>query len=291
MAPRSLPGVRALAGYRPSWLRRDLVAGIVLTHVAGPAGHGVRRAGRAAGDHGPVYDDPVPARLRGIRPVADSGAGAGLLARTDDRGHDPADPRLWRKSGARHRAGVDARADRRRDHDRGRGPEARVRRRPALQADADRLHERARADDPDRAAAQAVRLLDRRQRPDRRGTSVRGRAELGRCGRCGARDRAAQPGADPGAGAVAAARARRAGGGRRGDRGIIGVRSGRPRRVARRRPARGLSAADRAEPDLGSSVAGRGSVRDRARRARPTRSPPPRRSPRAPARRSMGTAR
>ena len=47
-------------------------------------------------------------------------------------------------------------------------------------------------------------------------------------------DRAGQPGADPGARAVASAGTRRAGGGRRRDRGIVGVRSGRPRRVARR---------------------------------------------------------
>ena len=47
--------------------------------------------------------------------------------------------------------------------------QARVRRRPALEADADRLHERARADDPRRAAAEAVRVLGRRRRADRRG--------------------------------------------------------------------------------------------------------------------------
>jgi high affinity sulfate transporter 1 len=38
MAPRSLPGVRALAGYQPSWLRRDLVAGIVLSTLLVPQG-------------------------------------------------------------------------------------------------------------------------------------------------------------------------------------------------------------------------------------------------------------
>src|ERR671935_1446393 len=38
MASPSLPGVRALAGYRRSWLRRDAVAGIVLTTILVPQG-------------------------------------------------------------------------------------------------------------------------------------------------------------------------------------------------------------------------------------------------------------
>src|SRR5919204_2001378 len=38
MASPSLPGVRALAGYRRSWLRRDAVAGIVLTTLLVPQG-------------------------------------------------------------------------------------------------------------------------------------------------------------------------------------------------------------------------------------------------------------
>src|SRR5438309_7681133 len=35
---RLLPGVRALASYRMSWLRRDVVAGIVLTTLLVPQG-------------------------------------------------------------------------------------------------------------------------------------------------------------------------------------------------------------------------------------------------------------
>jgi len=38
MGLHSLPGVRALAGYRVSWLRRDVVAGIVLTTLLVPQG-------------------------------------------------------------------------------------------------------------------------------------------------------------------------------------------------------------------------------------------------------------
>ena len=37
-APRWLPGVRALASYQPSWVRRDVVAGIVLTTLLVPQG-------------------------------------------------------------------------------------------------------------------------------------------------------------------------------------------------------------------------------------------------------------
>ena len=36
--PRSIPGVRALRGYRASWLRHDVVAGIVLTTLLVPQG-------------------------------------------------------------------------------------------------------------------------------------------------------------------------------------------------------------------------------------------------------------
>src|SRR5436305_12446709 len=38
MGSRSLPGLRAIAGYRRSWLRRDVVAGIVLTTLLVPQG-------------------------------------------------------------------------------------------------------------------------------------------------------------------------------------------------------------------------------------------------------------
>ena len=38
MTPRSLPGLRALATYKASWLRRDVVAGVVLTTLLVPQG-------------------------------------------------------------------------------------------------------------------------------------------------------------------------------------------------------------------------------------------------------------
>ena len=55
---------------------------------------------------------------------------------------------------------------------------------------------------------------------------------------------------------------------RRGrDRGIVGIRSGRPRRLARRDPAEGIPAADGAEPGIRPAAAGRWSAGDRACRA------------------------
>ena len=70
-----------------------------------------------------------------------------------------------------------------------------------------------------------------------------------------------QPGADPRDRPLAAARARRTRRGGRGDRGHLGVRSVEPRRLARRQPAQGLSAAHLAAPGVGFSAA-------RGRRAR-----------------------
>jgi MFS superfamily sulfate permease-like transporter len=36
MISRSLPGVRSLAGYHVTWLRRDVIAGVVLTTLLVP---------------------------------------------------------------------------------------------------------------------------------------------------------------------------------------------------------------------------------------------------------------
>ena len=96
---------------------------------------------------------------------------------------------------------------------------------------------------------------------------------------------------DPGARALAAADPRRARGGRRRDRSIIGVRSCRPWRLARRDPAPGVPAADRAQaPYPTFRCWSRERWGSRSSRS-PTRSPPPRRSPPAPGRRSTATAR
>ena len=159
--PGDLPSARGCAS--------DVVAGLVLSTLLVPQGMAYAELAGLPAITGLYTIDPVPARLRGVRAVADPRARPGLVAGADDRGDDPADRRRERRPGARGRAGVDARADGRRDHDRRRGRAARLRRRPALEADADRLHERPRADDPRRPAAEAVRVLGRRRRADRRG--------------------------------------------------------------------------------------------------------------------------
>jgi hypothetical protein len=236
-------------------------------HAAGAAGYGIRRARRAAGDHGPVHDDPLPDRVRRVRTFSGPRARPGRIAGADDRGNAAADPRLRRESGARDCARVDARADRRRADARGGDREAWVRRRPAVKADADRLRERPRTDDPDRTAAEAVRVLDRRERADQRGARVRARARIRQGCPRRRRGRRPQPRFDPRACALAATGARGAGSGRGCDRGLGGARSGIARRLAGRSPAQGISAADGAKPDIRPTAARRRRTRDRSRGA------------------------
>ena len=83
----------------------------------------------------------------------------------------PADARE-RRPRARRDAGLDARADRRRGDDPRRRGAARVRSGSAVEAHPDRLHERPRAHDPRGPAAEALRVLGRRERSDRRGEGV-----------------------------------------------------------------------------------------------------------------------
>ena len=83
-------------------------------HAARAPGHGLRRARRAAADHGAVHDGRLPRRLRPRRAVADPRPRPGFVPRADDRGDDPAARR--RQPGAGDRAGRDARAPRRADH-------------------------------------------------------------------------------------------------------------------------------------------------------------------------------
>ena len=233
-------------------------------HAPGASGNGVRGAGGPARDHRPVHDGPLPDRLRSVRSLSHPRARPGLLTRADDRGDAPADHRIRRRSRPCDRAGVDARPAGRCDRDR-RGPgEARVHCRPAVQAHPDRLHERARADDPGRAAAEALRLLDRGERTDRRGAEVRQRARVGgRRGRRRCRG-GGQPRADPDPPALAAPHPRRAGRGRRRDRRDLGARSLRPRGLARRDPARGAALPHLAEPGVRPPAPGCGSPRHRA---------------------------
>ena len=125
--------------------------------AARAAGHGLRRAGRAAAGHRPVHLDPLPARVRGLRAVAGPRARPGLLARADDRRHHRArccSPAATRPGPSRWPRCSALLVGRRHD---GRGARhVRLRRRPALQADPDRLHERPGADHRRRPAAQAA---------------------------------------------------------------------------------------------------------------------------------------
>ena len=237
--------------------------------VAGAPGHGVCRTRGAARDHRSLHVHPVPDRVRPLRTVPHPGAGARFLARADDRGHHRPAARGRRRSGARDRALVDAGVARRRRDDPGRGREARLRRGPALQAHPDRLHERPRPHDLDRAAAEALRVLGRRRRPRRGGAGVHRRRGRRRHGRGGPRDRDREPRGDPHA---ATPPAEAAGGADRGgarDRGRRGVRPRGARRLGRRHTAGGLPAVhDPRRLMVGPAVVGRWRVGDRPRRPR-----------------------
>ena len=71
MISRSIPGLRMLASYRPAWLRRDLVAGLVLSTLLVPQGMAYAQLAGLPAITGPVHDDPLPHRLRRVRAVAD----------------------------------------------------------------------------------------------------------------------------------------------------------------------------------------------------------------------------
>ena len=197
---RSIPGARVLASYRVSWLRSDLVAGIVLTTLLVPQGMAYAELAGLPAITG-LYTSILclvgyamfgPSRILVLGP--DSSLGPMIAATIlPIIGADGSPARAIALAsmlalivgaimiGGRHR-------------------KARIRRRPALKTDADRLHERPRADDPRRTTPQALWLLDRRGRLDRRGPRVRARARQrpscrrGRRGRSVQRCRDSRPG-------------------------------------------------------------------------------------------------
>ena len=170
--PRSsVPGIDVLRAYQPAWLPSDIVAGLVLTAVLVPVGMGYAGGGRAAGDHRPVRDDRPAAHLCRARPEPDPRPRAGLVAGGDHRrdGHPAGGRRPGRAValagglalisgafgvafGVLHLGLLTG---------------------PALEADPDRLPQRHRPDRHRLPAAEAVRLLDRRGRPDRRDGRLR----------------------------------------------------------------------------------------------------------------------
>jgi hypothetical protein len=114
--------------------------------AAGATGNGVRGTGRAAADHRAVHIDPVLGRLRGVRPVQGVGAGPRFIVGADDRGVRDSAGRGQRRPRQGGGLRLDARPDGRGGDGARRCFQARVRRRPAVQTDADRVHERVGAD-------------------------------------------------------------------------------------------------------------------------------------------------
>ena len=227
----AVPGVASLRSYERGWLRRDLVAGVVLAAILVPQGMAYAElAGLppVTGLYTTIaclvgYALMGPSRVLVLGPDSSVSplifaAIAPLVVATDDP--DDGD-RARRDDGAHGRA----------DPDRAGGRQARLRRRPALEGGPGRLHERAGDHDHRRPAAQAVRVLDRRRRLRRRGAGVRRRVRRAQLDGARARPRhAGRPARaaslhthDPG-------RPRR---GRRCHRGDRGVRPRHRRRSAR----------------------------------------------------------
>ena len=112
----AVPGVRALATYRIAWLRRDVVAGVVLSTLLVPQGMAYAELAGLPAITG-LYTTILcllgyavfgPSRILVLGP--DSSLGPMIAATIL--------PIVGceRRPGARGRAGVDARPDRRRDH-------------------------------------------------------------------------------------------------------------------------------------------------------------------------------
>ena len=201
-----------------------------------PAGHGLRRARRAAPGHRPLHHDRLPRRLRADGPSR-------ILVLGPDSSVSPLifaaimPLVVTRRSVHGDRARRDDGRDGRADPDRPGCRQARLRRRPAVEGGPGRVHERAGHHDLRRAAPQAVRLLHRRRRfieelrafvkgsTANTGASSLGLAHARRAAR------AARPDEGPG----------RPGGGHRrhGRHGRLPVRSGVPTVGALRRVCRG----------------------------------------------------
>ena len=96
-----LPDLAWVRSYKREFLRKDIVAGIVLTAILVPAGMGYAEASGLPPIVG-LYASIVPlAGLRGPRAVADPGPRAGFVARPDHRGRDRAAGRRRRSAGGR----------------------------------------------------------------------------------------------------------------------------------------------------------------------------------------------
>ena len=164
---RFVPGMSAVRTYQPAWLSKDIVAGLVLASLLVPQGMAYAELAGLPAITG-LYTSILclvayavfgPSRILVLGP--DSSLGPMIAATILPLAAANGDP------APRGRLRVHAGAHRRRAHAHRRRRWPRVHRRPALQADPDRLHERPRPDDLRRPAAEAVRVLDRRGRAHR----------------------------------------------------------------------------------------------------------------------------
>ena len=162
-----LPRLQAMTSYRREWLVKDIVAGVVLTTLLVPQGMAYAELAGLPPITG-LYTSILcllgyavfgPSRILVLGP--DSSLGPMIAATILPLVAADGDPERAVALASMLAIMVA------RDHDPGRRGQARLHRRPDLQADDDRLHERPGADHPDRPAAQAVRVQGRRRQPDR----------------------------------------------------------------------------------------------------------------------------
>ena len=170
---RYAPGLAQLRRYDRSWLRADLVAGLVLAAILVPQGMAYAQLAGLPAVTG-LYTTMAclvgyavfgPSRLLVLGP--DSSVSPLIFAAIVPilgASKDPADAiALAGRAGAARRG----------HRDRSRGGEARLRRRPPVEGGPGRLHERPGHRHRRRAAAQAVWLLDRRGHLRHRGHELR----------------------------------------------------------------------------------------------------------------------
>ena len=168
-----LPGTRLLATYRREWLLKDVVAGVVLTTLLVPQGMAYAELAGLPPING-LYTTILcllayavfgPSRILVLGP--DSSLGpmiAATILPLVAAGGDPVRAIALSSMLAIMVAAIMILASVR---------EAGLHRRPAVEAEHDRLHERARPHDPRGAAPEAVRVRRQRGRPASRDRRVR----------------------------------------------------------------------------------------------------------------------
>ena len=175
-----VPGLGLLASYEARWLPKDLVAGLVLTALLVPQGMAYAELAGLPPITG-LYTSILcllgyalfgPSRILVLGPDSSLGPmiAATVLPLVAADG-DPARAVALGSALALMTGAIALVAGHR---------QARVRRRPDLEADDDRVHERPGPDHPGRPAAQALRVLGGRRRIPRRGRRLRAGHRRGR---------------------------------------------------------------------------------------------------------------